>query len=785
MSVEILFDVAQDRIVRDRMASYVTGELLNARGEPIPGWGAPEDGNCYVEPTRQRLILCPLPFLPAWQTNTGGLYARLQVSDLRNYNGGSPIALSGSDWITTSDRASGDYWIELVASGGNPGITIVTNATYAANRGFYFEQFNAASSQDKATYTEVGFYRSSDTPDTGSIKLRLYQSGEVWVYRYGALVAKGNRTGPATPQAAPLEKVGYIILPCPPRDIIVLTSDGQGFCHTLQIGDEETITDDNSRFFVRHPAPQAVKFQLAPLTFASTGYVSGVTSVFQEPPPSGSTATLRAIYDVPGYGTEPTVAASLREVGSSSMFTPDGVKREAQIRLTLTGDGTNTPIVHAASAEYDAEIDSTPDASTDVVPFITELHLSVPEQVQGTELQITLKNPDALEAAGVIGARTMASRPVRCAINGWTVLDGVADAPRALDRATSETQRVHVRVRDWTKLLENQYLPDDVVHDGAPLHEELARLLRIGGIPDEAIYIPDMGYTIPASESPSQGEWSVVTRAGTSILAGFTNLIDSYCPNAFVGIVPNAGVPQFQVVLPESFDEFAAATLYRTTEDAMGLGGWGEAEASAHVFRDWQTEILEPEANDIWVTGLDRRTGRPIVVHYPDRESQDPTLDPEARPTNWLGSIRRYGLYDPNLPTLEACIRAAELLYQRLTPARVIDEFLAELQLWPDGYPVWRGAMFELWDGTQTIETRLQSFSGRFDLVDGWQEMRYICERQIGERVTGRLGIVGQTVQAIRESQAYRLAFPTIIYRNGGERLEGLRPQEIVTLPLE
>jgi hypothetical protein len=63
--------------------------------------------------------------------------------------------------------------------------------------------------------------------------------------------------------------------------------------------------------------------------------------------------------------------------------------------------------------------------------------------------------------------------------------------------------------------------------------------------------------------------------------------------------------------------------------------------------------------------------------------------------------------------------------------------------------------------------------------------MRYICERQIGERVTGRLGIVGQTVQAIRESQAYRLAFPTIIYRNGGERLEGLRPQEIVTLPLE
>lgn len=800
MSLRVLLDTAQPRIVRDRVGTVVTGRLSNIRGEDINGWIVPADGNCFIEPTLRRLILCPAPLLEGWETTTGGIYARLQVSDLRDYNGGTPAALDTDDWKTGADRLAGDYWIGLQKDVGNPGITIVTDATYDQNRGFFFSDFNFSANPNKAVYRECGWYAGTETPDTGSVKIRLFNAGDVWIYRYGQLVATGELTGPAQAAGSPLQKVGFCIIPMPPRDLVILSTLGQGFAHTfLDIDpedDDPVITGAASRLWVRHPAPQKIKFQIAPMSYPSSGYISGETSYFREAPGSGTTPTMRVIYNDPGYGGSIAATATLKETGSSTDFTPDGSTVDCQVRVTLTGDGTNSPIVHAATADFDPEIEDTYDLSLDLMDYLIGFSLDVPEQLGGTEVELTLKSPGAIEDAGASMIASISNRPILVEESGWTILSGVTGPPRWADAYTDEARRIQVAARDWCKLLETNYLGDDMVHDGGDLRDEFLRLLKAGGIREADTFIDDPAFTLPASQSPSQGDFSVVTKAGTSVMAGFLNLIEGYCPNWFTGVIPNAGTPQYQVLDPEGFGDEPALVLYRSIEDAVTVGGYSESDAWMFVVRNWNTETIEPEANEIWVTGVDPRTGRPLVAVYSDDESKEPGTAPDLRPSNWLGQIRRYGIKDTNLSSMDACIRAAELLAKRLIPARKLDEFDAEILNWVDGFTIWRSALLGIYQNGEILKTRVMRFKGDWEKDPTtndtsnqgarWRPCHYVCERSPEDisHVTARYGYMGATIRAIKESQALKLSRPNVFYRNGGERLEGLRPQEVVRLPL-
>jgi hypothetical protein len=76
-------------------------------------------------------------------------------------------------------------------------------------------------------------------------------------------------------------------------------------------------------------------------------------------------------------------------------------------------------------------------------------------------------------------------------------------------------------------------------------------------------------------------------------------------------------------------------------------------------------EYIPPEGNEVWVIGFDDQEN-PIFSYYVDYDSQDSTLAPAARPTNWVGERWPIIFIDPGLKTL-ADVQYVCSMFARLT----------------------------------------------------------------------------------------------------------------------
>jgi hypothetical protein len=191
----------------------------------------------------------------------------------------------------------------------------------------------------------------------------------------------------------------------------------------------------------------------------------------------------------------------------------------------------------------------------------------------------------------------------------------------------------------------------------------------------------------------------------------------------------------------------ASVTLYPAVDADLYPGSTWQT-----VYRTYHTQVLAPEANDLYVMGRDPRGGKPIVAHKADSASQAVSTAVGSRPANWLGFIRKYGWIDPSITTMDAALFALGLLYERLTPAREIVEF--ECEYLPG---VWRGDLVDLVraDGT-TVTVRVKTFSGTFEHVGTfgsdsaanavWRPCKYVGE--VGDLVCP-LDVPGISLRAI------------------------------------
>ena len=206
---------------------------------------------------------------------------------------------------------------------------------------------------------------------------------------------------------------------------------------------------------------------------------------------------------------------------------------------------------------------------------------------------------------------------------------------------------------------------------------------------------------------------------------------------------------------------------------------------------------MEPEANDIWVTGFDPRTKRPILVHKPDTASQDPTTAAASRPDNWLGGIQKYGLEQKNFTSEAICTRACEILFDRLTPRKVMRTARCRAMKDSGGVFLTRGRLIRVWEPATTgewvnyriVSAKIKSISEHSafqepgDTEVGHREGEYVLEREVtvGE-AGGKLGILHGNMSLISQAHRAGLVARPAIVRKGSEGISKVTPARVVHL---
>lgn len=745
-SLVLTLNHAQRRIERDRIATLVSGffepDLVSAK--PLRGWDAEwgtRDGNddlqTWVDPITGRLMLTPAPLLKAWETTGSGIYARLGKSAF-TFN-------DSSAWVEDAKNGSASKFLVLKdAAAGSADRSAVSTTTWPKNRPFYIAWFSSNWGDDKSVVIEFGY--NSSASDAAGVCFKVRGGGTVEVWKDGRIVGEGSLVGKnqTAGQQTAGRFVSVMLFPCPQREVVLVSNLGGGFTHAFEdIDDSEvdpTITEA-TKFWFRVPDGKA-EVEVAPIRFPASGYRAGIVTRSTVAPPAGEDPAFTRFYSEPGYGTV-SVAASVVEEGDATVpFVPDGTVTDYRTRLDLTGDNEATPYCMGVMAEWPTQTELTDDSEeTELQNYSLEATLDVPEHPSGVRASVVLKSPDEIDPGGSLGLKERANVPMLLEFDEITAVDGVTEPPEYVLTHQDETDRVRIAVRDRWKLLEQYRFSDPMPLDGLTLKEAFEIVATSAGFDLSELDIEDDSFNLPSAQGAgSRGDWNVLVEAGDTAAEWLERLRDTYAGTWFLGIVPTETGPVLRFRSPEDLDPEPVATVYVSDEDAVADGvteeGW------RYVARGFTERSLEPEANDVWVSGFDPKTRRPIVVHYPDTDSQDVTLAPSVRPANWLGEVRKYGYQEPALTTEDAVVRAAELLYKRLTPVRRLCEIECELLFKESGVPVWRGDVVTIYGRG---DWRVVAMSVRFvqepnDSVSFWREARYVLEKIEEETAQGAAG---------------------------------------------
>ena len=267
------------------------------------------------------------------------------------------------------------------------------------------------------------------------------------------------------------------------------------------------------------------------------------------------------------------------------------------------------------------------------------------------------------------------------------------------------------------------------------------------------------GFVLPIGGVSAGGEWNFQVQVGDRGSEILEKLHHQYAATWYHGVSPSGSLV---LKSPADMPSTSSLTLYRSIEDAIAAGV-SAAVAPYRVYRSLKKDVLEPEANEVWVTGYDFRTGRPIQIYKDDSASIDPTTAPGSRPPNWLGWRRKYAWVDGSLTTLAACRYCINLLFDRLTVARELCEFDCE---YLDGK--FKGDLITLdkaigYSPTSNTGTaaivRLKTFRGDFIQVGTqaavWRPSHYVAE--ITNTNVSTLGVPGTDLASIKSAWATKI----------------------------
>ena len=760
--LSLLLDPAQTRLSADGMSVLVSGR----------DWSPSNNHDVWIDPITNTCMLRPACFYPEWATTNIGIYAKYGFSDF--------TLTDSSNWTSHQPDLGGPFMQYIGPTGNTAGLHGL-GPTQPMNQPMVVEWFGQPSTNSPYGIFECGWSNTGD--GTSGVSLRFYADGRAEVWKAGQMIGTyslgGNQPdyfnshwtastqfmGGATPQAPKVGYVQTILIPCRDRELLVLSSMGGGFCHIFEDLSEatggQTITDA-APFWFNIPAPSLAVVRIARLQFASNGSVCGIPTTWRLAPPLNTTqdpvhginAQIRVFRDLSGGGS---VSSSVMNPGNPpTINTPPLLP--VLIQLSLSGGPSTTPFVYGARAWYDPKTSSTTspsDGPLDLLPYISRFHLDVADTIGGTRATVQLMRPAAIETAGGLEIARQCHRALQVSDEHGMILDGVTEPPHwrdasGLDSGSADRNReIQIEIRDRWKLAEEAIFSDPIPLDGISLADAYRFVAASVGIPSSQVYISPSAslFTLSNAGSASGGDWNVLIEVGDKGAEWLDRLHQTYASTWFHGFRPDptdAGHPPILCLVDPAdtttgyaLPASVSIVLYRTIADAV-TGGTSEALAYRRVYRSYRTQILEPEANDIWVTGCDPRTRKPILVHRqtPSMATDaDPTIAPSGRSANWLGGLRKYGWIDPSLKTQVACQHVANLLSERLTTARELVEF--ECEYLPG---IWRGDLVQLdqGPGSDPVTVRIKAFSGEFAGVSTfaessvpdavWRPFRYVGE---------------------------------------------------------
>lgn len=716
--LQVTLDTAQSRITRDRISTLISAK----------DWSKRFAENVYIDPITNTAMLTPAPRTEAWATSSAGILRRLSKAD---------YDLTEALWNEGDHLFAGDTYLISNRSDTTEGESVITKAIQPRNGGMYLQWYAANSSAQDWVQVECGWAASNVAVPKAS--LRIWSSGIVEVYYDDVFEGEYNISGDGyVSQQTASTFTDLCIIPFRKRELLVFSNRGGGFSHIIDSIDD---TEDDPtiipelKFWWRVPFGFAY-MQCAPIQYPTSGYVCGIKSILSEIP-GGATPTCNVYGDMNGGGAVATL------VEHNNPATPfNGLTNECRIKVALTGNGISSPNIYGAHAYYQTEVGQTDDSeSVELMDYIVSASLDVPDSPNDIQFSFDIKKPQEVNDTGGIDRFLfqISNRPISVDIGSNPLIDGQTEAPRFVKSYDDTTDRLTIEVRDRWKALEHYTFSDPMPLDGTNLSTAFSMIMEAAGFAEGDLEIEPIDFTLPTVQNPKEGEFSVLVEVGDTAADWIMRLKDSFYSTLFIGWIPRADGVKFVVSKPESLPTTPSVMLYDTVQAAKDYleGAGGEANLfPRHVIRKYSEQALEPEANDIWVTGRDIRTNRPIQCHKADTASQDPTTAPSLRPENWLGEIRKYGYYEPLITTQEALEHATAIMYERLTPIRIIAEFECDMLFKEDGSPVWRGDAVYIEGGYGAY--RILSLSCQFHREPSttndwyWRPTRYTAEYMPG-----------------------------------------------------
>lgn len=612
-----------------------------------------------------------------WRTTTTGDHVRKSLGDYTN-----PTQWTPMEW-----HAAGDVWLQsnaMTATAATAGGSWTGGADgkLRANPYLYLDVY---------PHVPVGYRGEICRLAFGAgWRLVLYGSGTVFL---ADTAGRWARTAAMTIMRPAGDVYRLILMPMFRRCLYVFGNDAEMCWTPDDVGED---AEDLAGPDVAHPlvpsdtvtltASVRLLFQMTEAIFPATGFVKGAVTL-----PYLPTKVLRQVSAFGGVSLHRWEAPSGTGIGFVEDATPwDMVpsSRDLDFTLTLSSslDKRRTPFVAAVGLSVEPATlyrAATDEAIMD--NLLPESSMSIGEE--RTIATIVLKNAQDL-------ARKI-NRAVSIYVGADEVFRGYASNPEATDDVRGT---VSWQCEDEWKRLDKILMPETYGLGGMRLSDAVKAALLFAGYPADGSEwdIDDTDFTLPRHDWPNgDGETDeILPGAGTSVGNFLRYLRDTYSHNWLMDYAP-VGTPRrvkFRFKDPARLPATPAVILFRTLDAARTAG-----KGYQHTIWEWRQTVEEPECNEVWVigeqvepdagTGEDpskntvrrkrkaRPAGTPIVSVFADRDSQNPDLDEEDRPNNWVGDRWIALDYDRSLTTQAMVNLACAVLARRTTRAVIRASF--------------------------------------------------------------------------------------------------------------
>jgi hypothetical protein len=689
-------NVPEPRVLKERLA-------VGAGGSGRQGWDPRVGASFWGDPITSTVMLNPLPILPAWRTTFTGSYVRLAKA--------AYTLITAASWIEHDIKAAGDHYLQSL----NVNEVVYTTASYTKNRAFYLNWYTGGvQGADTTVVIECGWgVRNA----AGSVWLKFAANGQIAVVKSGSIVevydASNDLMSAGKARTAPQSLVGRftsaLLIPCRLRELLVVTDAGGGFSHPFEDLDAQSSTNvitPAAVFGWYVPVGQAC-VQCAPLKFETAATVYGPRQTLRYAPATGRVFSPLITSNGPDVGTQ-SVTASLVEGVSLAAFVPNGVKTDVRVKVALTGDGDTSPFLYAADMISPPTVQNTANEPFDVRPYVTHLSLSVPERGP-TTVSLECHSPDAMEAAGLAKVRRMSDLPVRLAVtDGTTTVDllrGLTGPPETPEGQGGQdgAARVSWQAQDRDALFPTYLFADTYAYDGLLMTDAYADLIATLGFTSADYDITADTFRLPFNINASMGEWQLLPQLGDTAQDWLEKLWRDYAATWITGWAPTLTGYKKRFRRPDTFTNTPSMNLYRSTADARAAGVPEELIAK-RLLKSLKRLPAAPEANEVSIVGVDRRTGKRIRSQYDDAASQAPGTAVALRPDNWRSRLVRYLLDAEDIGSLTVADRARDAIKDRITPGRDVIEIGADFLVRTDLRPMWKGDVIRVFkEGSHTL----------------------------------------------------------------------------------